>query len=132
MAGELHVWDLTNDEIKRKMGELIIRLVINGEPIPDTPEGRIALLESIGVTFHDRDVLCDVQFHQSTPSHMHIALPPKEMLQRGLDAASDPQAALYYALPDAYAQFAKGDVDAWAPLDMFKFRLGDYTMSHCR
>ncbi len=129
MADPTHAWDLKDPNVVQNIGKLIIKLVIDGVPIPDTPAGRIQLLKDNGIEFTgDID---DVEFHQSTPRHMHLALPPKEFLQKGVNFVKDPATAGQYRVPPQYADFQLQTQDALAPEDMYNFRIGDYSLSHC-
>lgn len=124
-----HKWDLTDAATKIAIGRLVIKLVIDGMPIPETAEERLALLEAHGIRFNgDTD---DVEIHRSTPSHMHLTLPPREYLERGLDKLADPERSKGYRVPREYADFHLQSENSLDPLTMYQFRIGDYTLSHC-
>ena len=125
-----HAWDLSNPTVKIAIGKLVIDIVLNGEPIPDTPEGRVKMLQSHGISF--TGPVEDVEMHQSTPTHMHLVLPPKEFLKKGFDLVLDSTSAAGYRVPPQYADFELQNQDALDPLTMYFFRIGDYSLSHCK
>lgn len=86
-----HKWDLTDATTKIAIGRLVIKLVIDGMPIPESAEERLALLEEHGIRFNgDTD---DVEIHRSTPSHMHLTLPPGNTWKRVSTSSLIPRGA---------------------------------------
>jgi hypothetical protein len=122
------VWPLTDPNLKVNIGKLIVELVLGGKSIPDTPEKRIEMLKAYGIQFSGP--VHDVEIHQSTPEHMHLTLPPRVFLERGVDLVqNNPEA---YRPPPEYRDYTMQTVDALETKEMYYFRLGDYTLSHCR
>lgn len=124
-----HAWELADPEVVQNIGKLIVRLVLSGADIPCTAEGRIKLLKENGLVF--TGPIDDVEIHKSTARHMHLALPPKKYLKKGVALVTNPDTADQYRVPRQYSDFHMQTIDALDPLDMYYFRIGDYSLSHC-
>jgi hypothetical protein len=110
------------------VGELIYRIATDNKfVIPKTAQGRMNLLRENGVEFDDR--VRDVKFHRSTPATMHIVIPPRELIAAA-KAASD--GAGDYVLPQEYVDYVEGNPGRLPATAMFFFRVGDYSLNHCK
>ena len=71
-------------------------------------------------------MVVDVCFHRCTQESMHLMLPPpKSMLAAYDDVVTNNR----YELPTQYEDFLQGRIKAE---DFFFFRVGEYTLQHCR
>jgi len=123
----LKAWRMTEED-KIKVGKYILDTIAADGVFPKTAcEGK-QKLEELGVVF-EGDVT-GVQFHENDANGlMHIAIPPREAVKDRYSNAD------YYVIPQTYIDIANTDTTSCGSnltkKQIYEFRIGDYTISHC-
>jgi hypothetical protein len=113
-----------------EMGRLVAQWVTEPESRPaDVAELR-RQLDGIAVV---PPTIRSFEFAESTLDHFVLRLPPKEMIEEGIERMTDPMADGRYPLPQFYADhYRPGFGPVMTPLDTLLARVGDQTIAQGR
>ncbi|TCD14061.1 hypothetical protein [Oricola cellulosilytica] len=111
-------------------GRLIIDLALGNVPKPENNEDALQLLAAHGIELENFTTSGKQIRFVSRDEALYIVLPPAELMRSRIEEYSESEGP--YPLPDEYRSQIMGDEDALDALEMFYFRVGDYTFGQCR
>lgn len=111
-------------------GRLIVGMAIGEIPRPKTTEEALQLLKDHGITLSNFAESGKEIRVVSRDEALYVVLPPADLMRQRIEEYSKYPGP--YPLPDEYALQVRRDKDALDALDMFYFRVGDYSFGQCR
>jgi len=115
-------FDLSDHAAVGRVGKLLQKWVEDPKTIPATPEDALAEIQGTGI---GTAALERVHVHKNTETDFHISLPTADQLKEVLQDINS------YLLPDPYKDFAAAP-DQFDRKEFYQYRMGDYTLQHCR
>jgi hypothetical protein len=113
-----------------EMGRLVAQWVTEPETRPTDVHDLRRQLSGIAVV---PPSIRSFEFAQSTLDHLVLRLPPREMIEEGIERMTDPMADGRYPLPQFYADhYRPGFGPVMTPLDTLLARVGDQTIAQGR
>lgn len=112
---------------RRAFGKIVFEWANGDRDTPKTLEEAEAQLTGI-VKFPLPDYIGGIMFVHSHKEVWTVKLPPPEMLA---DRAATIEAGLEYDVPQEYRDHTGGSQSNLDPMELFEFRVGDYTCSLC-
>ena len=113
-----------------EMGRLVAQWVTEPASRPTDIHDLRRQLDGIAVvppTIHS------VEFAESTLNHLVLRLPPREMIEEGIERTTDPMSDSRYPLPQFYADhYRPGFGPVMTALDTLLARVGDQTIAQGR
>lgn len=110
-------------------GRMIVGMSLGEIPIPQSNEEALALFAEHGITIQNFDCQKEIRF-VSRDEALYIVLPPSDLMRRRIERYRDHVGP--YPLPDQYREQVQGDPNALDPMEMFYFRVGDFSFGGCR
>jgi len=123
------MWECDEDTLL-DMGNVFFHALTNPnpkDPMPVHPDNAKPWLESKGLRLIEEngEVVQHISIHISTKEHMHISLPPPELIE---EARRNPSS--HYPVLRGYCAMCAG-TSHWTREQQYDFRFGDYTLMHC-
>lgn len=110
-------------------GRLIVGMAIGDIPRPNTTAEALQLLKDHGIELQDFPASGKEIRFVSRDDAVYVVLPPADLMRKRIAEYSK---APRYPLPGEYKLQVEGDPNALKALDMFYFRVGDYSFGQCR
>ncbi|WP_342237563.1 hypothetical protein [Inquilinus sp. OTU3971] len=111
-------------------GRLIVGMAIGEIPKPTTTAEALQLLKDHGITLENFAASGKEIRVVSRDEALYVVLPPADLMRQRIEEYSKYPGP--YPLPDEYALQVRRDPNALDALDMFYFRVGDYSFGQCR
>lgn len=121
--------EMTMDD-REAAGRLIVGMALGDIPVPPTSEDSLALLQEHGIELENFTTSGKEIRFVSRDEALYIVLPPADLMRSRIEEYG--QSTGPYPLPDEYREQVLQDPDALSALEMFYFRVGDYTFGQCR
>lgn len=113
-----------------EMGRLVAQWVMEPESRPACVDELRRQLSGIAVV---PPSVKSFEFGQSTLDHAVLRLPPRELIEEGIEAATDPMGDSRYPLPQFYDDhYRPGFGPVMTPLDTLLARVGDHAIAQGR
>lgn len=110
-------------------GRLIVGMAIGDIPRPNSTEEALQLLKDHGIELKDFAASGKEIRFVSRDDAVYVVLPPADLMRQRIAEYSK---APRYPLPGEYKLQVENDPNALKALDMFYFRVGDYSFGQCR
>ncbi|WP_395675762.1 hypothetical protein [Inquilinus sp.] len=111
-------------------GRLIVGMAVGDIPKPTTTAEALQLLKDHGITLENFAASGKEIRVVSRDDALYVVLPPADLMRQRIEEYSKYPGP--YPLPDEYALQVRRDENALDALDMFYFRVGDYSFGQCR
>jgi hypothetical protein len=113
-----------------EMGRLVAQWVTEPETRPTDVDDLRRQLDGVAVV---PPSIKSFEFAQSTLDHLVLRLPPREIIEEGIERMTDPMTDGRYPLPQFYADhYRPGFGPVMTPLDTLLARVGDQTIAQGR
>ena len=113
-----------------EMGRLVAQWVTEPETRPTDVAELRRQLDGIAVV---PPTITSFEFAESTLDHLVLRLPPREVIEEGIERMTDPMSDGRYPLPQFYADhYRPGFGPVMTPLDTLLARVGDQTIAQGR
>ena len=119
-----------NMDDRKAAGELIVGMALGEIPVPQDNEAAVRLLSDNGIDLENfKKSGKEIRF-VSRDEALYIVLPPAKLMRKRIEEYQNSSGP--YPLPDEYREQILQEPDALSALEMFYFRVGDYTFGQCR